>query len=112
MRNEFDFLFKSLFNDSELYKSVIEALATRGKGMSRQEIIEAANLTDNGYLSEVLDNLQRCDFIRSYHSFGKKQRDVLYQLTDLYSLFYLRFLKNNLGQDEQLWSHALDTTST
>ena len=112
LRNEFDFLFKSLFNDSELYKTVVEALATKGKGLTRQEIIEAANLTDNGYLSEVLDNLQRCDFIRSYHAFGKKQRDVLYQLTDLYSLFYLRFLKDNLGQDEQHWSHALDTTAT
>ncbi len=111
LRNEFDFLFKSLFNDSELYKTVVEALATKGKGLTRQEIIEAANLTDNGYLSEVLDNLQRCDFIRSYHAFGKKQRDVLYQLTDLYSLFYLRFLKDNLGQDEQHWSHALDTTA-
>ena len=111
LRSEFDFLFKSLFNDSELYKTVVETLATKAKGLTRQEIIEASKQTDNGYLSEVLDNLIRCDFIRSYRAFGKKERDVIYQLTDLYSLFYMRFIKGHAGQDEQHWSHTLDTTA-
>ena len=112
LKNEFDFLFKSLFNDSDLYKNVIEALAVKSKGLTRQEIIEASKQIDNGYLSEVLDNLIRCDFIRSYHAFGKKERDVMYQLTDLYSLFYLRFIKGQSGQDEQRWSHTLDATAS
>ena len=112
LKDEFDFLFKSLFNDSDLYKAVVETLAKKAKGLTRQEIIETAGLADNGYLSEVLDNLQRCDFIRSYNAFGKKERNVLYQLTDLYSLFYLRFMKNYTGHDEHHWSHALDTTAT
>ena len=112
LRSEFDFLFKSLFNDSALYKTVVETLASKGKGLTRQEIIDASGLTDNGYLSEVLDNLERCDFIRSYNAFGKKERDVLYQLTDLYSLFYLRFLKDYSGRDEHHWSHTLDTAAS
>jgi len=112
LKGEFDFLFKSLFNDSGLYRTVVETLAAKGKGLTRQEIIDASGATDNGYLSEVLSNLQRCDFIRSYNAFGKKERDVLYQLTDLYSLFYLRFLKNYSGRDEHYWSHILDTTAT
>ena len=111
LRNEFDFLFKSLFKNSELYKAVIETLASKAKGLTRQEIIEATKQIDNGYISEVLDNLIRCDFVRSYHAFGKKERDVLYQLIDLYSLFYLRFVKEYSGQDEQHWSHTLDTSA-
>ena len=111
LRNEFNLLFKSLFNDSRLYKTVVEVLATKSKGLTRQEIIEAAKLTDNGYLSEVLENLESCDFIRSYNAFGKKERDMLYQLTDLYSLFYLRFVKTHTGQDEKRWSHGLDKTA-
>lgn len=111
LRSEFDFLFKSLFNDSALYKTVVETLASKGKGLTRQEIIDLARLTDNGYLSEVIENLIRCDFIRSYHAFGKKERDTLYQLTDLYSLFYLRFVKDYTGRDEHRWSHSLDTAA-
>ena len=109
LRNEFDFLFKSLFKNSELYKAVIETLASKAKGLTRQEIIEATKQIDNGYISEVLDNLIRCDFVRSYHAFGKKERDVLYQLIDLYSLFYLRFVKEYSGKTNSIgaipWTH-------
>lgn len=110
LKNEFGFLFKSLFNDSELYQKVIEALSTKIKGLTKQEIISEAKLLDNGYLSKVLDNLCQCDFVRSYNAFGKKEREVMYQLTDLYSLFYLRFVKDYTGRDEHHWSHILDTT--
>ncbi len=110
LKNEFGFLFKSLFNDSELYQKVIETLSTKIKGLTKQEIISEAKLLDNGYLSKVLDNLCQCDFVRSYNAFGKKEREVMYQLTDLYSLFYLRFVKNYTGRDEHHWSHILDST--
>lgn len=29
----------------------------------------------------------------------------MYQLTDLYSLFYLKYVKNYHGEDEHYWSH-------
>jgi hypothetical protein len=35
---------------------------------------------------------------------GKTDRDALYQLTDLFSLFFIKFVDGNNGQDEQLWS--------
>ena len=75
------------------------------KGMTRQELIREICVEDNGYFSEVLEDLCNCDFIRSYNAFGKSERDVMYQLTDLYSLFYLRFVQNYHGGDEHYWSH-------
>ena len=60
---------------------------------------------DSGYVSTVLSDLCNCDFIRKYSAFGKTDRDFMYQLTDLYSLFYLKYVKNYHGEDEHYWSH-------
>ena len=105
LQKEYNFLYKSLFKESRLYRRVVEILSKQMKGMTRQELIREICVEDNGYFSEVLEDLCNCDFIRSYNAFGKSERDVMYQLTDLYSLFYLRFVKNYHGGDEHYWSH-------
>lgn len=43
--------------------------------MTRQELIREMGAEDNGYFSDVLDDLCNCDFIRSYNAFGKTERD-------------------------------------
>lgn len=105
LANEFEFLFRSLFKDSKNYRRVVEVLSTKMKGMSRKELIEALKLKGGGQLSEILDNLLKCDFIRKYSAIGKSERDALYQLTDLFSLYHLRFVANSNGQDEHFWSN-------
>lgn len=105
LANEFEFLFRSLFKDSKNYRRVVEVLSTKMKGMSRKELIEALKLKGGGQLSEILDNLLKCDFIRKYSAIGKSERDALYQLTDLFSLYHLRFVANSNGQDERFWSN-------
>ena len=104
LRTEFDFLFRSLFKDSRIYRNVVLALATKLKGMTRRELQETLKLKDGGELTEVLDNLMRCDFIRKYTAIGKTERDAMFQLTDLFSLFYIRYVADNNGQDEHFWS--------
>lgn len=105
LRSEYSFLFKSLFNEATLYRRIVELLSTSLMGLSRQDIVKMLKITDNGNLSEALDNLVRCDFLRRYQAFGKKGNDPVYQLTDMYTLFYLRFVKNHNGQDEYAWSN-------
>ena len=104
LKTEFDFLFRSLFKNSKMYKAVVVALSSKLKGMTRQEIAEAVGLGNGGTLSEILENLCRCDFLRKYIPFGKATKDALYQLSDMFSLFYLRFEKE-CGQDESFWSN-------
>ena len=104
LRTEFDFLFRSLFKNSKIYRNVVLTLATKLKGMTRQELQETLKLKEGGDLSDVLDNLVKCDFIRKYTALGKTERDVMYQLTDLFSLFHIRFVADNSGQDEHYWS--------
>ena len=109
LRSEYDFMFGSLYNDAPSYKRIVELLSHKAKGMTRKEIIESLNLTDNGNLTEMLKNLCNCDIVRCYSAFGKKQRDMLYQLTDLFTLFYLRFVKDYNGRDEHHWANMMES---
>lgn len=112
LRSEYGFLFKSLFKESSLYRKVVETLAKKMKGMTRSELIKELNVDDSGYVSTVLTDLCNCDFVRKYSAFGKTDRDFMYQLTDLYSLFYLKFVKNYHGEDEHYWSHRQQDISS
>lgn len=107
LRREYDFLFRSLFNDSEIYKNVVECIARKNKGLTLAELKKHLKLNDSGKITEVLTNLCNCDFVTKYYAFGKKQRDAIYQLSDLYTLFYLKFVKA-YGHDELQWSNMLD----
>lgn len=111
LRMEYDFIFRSLFKDSASYRLVVESLSRRAAGMTRGEIQEHLKMKSGGQLTEILDNLCKCDFLRVYSAFGKKQREQVFQLVDLFSLFHLRFVAKSNGQDEQYWSNMLDNPS-
>ena len=104
LRTEFDFLFRSLFKESKSYKKVIETLSSKMVGLTRKEILETTGIEGKD-LSNILENLCSCDFIRRYISIGKTERDAVYQLTDLFSLFHLRFIENNNSQDQNYWTN-------
>ncbi len=108
LRTEYAFVFRSLFKDSNLYQTVIETLAKKAIGMTREEIAQAAKLPNNGTLTEVLENLYRCDFIRSYTAFGKKSHGQIFQLVDLFSLFHNRFVPQTNSQDMHFWHNMQD----
>lgn len=109
LRDEFKFLFSSLFKDSMLYKRVVSVLASKSRGLTREDIMGELKLPKGGYLTECLDNLVLCDFVRSYASFDKRRRGTVYQLTDLFSLFWLTFVDKYQGNDEHAWTNLLDT---
>lgn len=111
LRMEYGFLFRSLFNDAQLYRQVVETIAKHSQGMTRLQIKEELGMADGGALTVVLENLVRCDFLRRYAAFGKSERNALYQLTDVFSLFHLRFVADNNGQDAQFWSNMRENPS-
>lgn len=108
LRTEYGFIFRSLFKDSTIYQTVIETLSTKSVGMTREEIARIGKLQNNGMLTEVLENLCRCDFLRTYTSFGKKSRGQMFQLVDLFSLFYNRFVVDTNSQDNHFWHNMQD----
>ena len=109
LKTEFHNLYAALFKNSEDYIKVVEALCKKNKGLTRNEIIATTKLSTNGGLSTILKNLENCGFIRTYTSFGKKERDKLYQLTDFYTLFYFKFIKQNKFNDDNFWVNSINT---
>ena len=71
--------------------------------------IKAAKLPNGGTASTVLKELEESNFIRKYNAFGKAKNNAVYQLTDFYSLFYLKFIKKNSNIDENYWINGIDT---
>lgn len=111
LAREYDFLFRSLFNEAMVHRQIIETLASKAVGMTRLELIAAAKIEDSGLLTKALRNLTDCDFIRQYTAFGKSERGTVYQLTDLFTLFHLRYVKGYRGQDEHHWQNMIDSPS-
>ncbi len=108
LRNEFENLFGSLFKKSERHVAVIEALAKKLKGLGREELIKLAKLPKGGGATKVLKELEESDFIRRYREFGKYQKNSLYQLTDFFSIFYLKFMTDYALEDRNAWLNGLD----
>lgn len=94
LRKEFKNLYKSLFAESENHALVIRALARKGKGLTRKEIIADCGFTSGGTTSKMLQELEESGFITPYIPFQKNSNESLYKLSDEYSLFYLRFIEN------------------
>jgi len=111
LAREYEFLFRSLFDDASMHRQIIETLASKAIGMTRKEIMDATKIEDGGALTKALRNLSDCDFIRQYTAFGKSERGTIYQLTDLFSLFHLRYVKGYRGQDEHHWQNMIDSPS-
>jgi uncharacterized protein len=109
LRSEFDNLYRSLFNKAEKHVAVIEALSKKAKGLTRSDIIQGAKLTDGGSTTRILNELEESDFIRRYAPYGNKEKNSLYQLTDCYSLFYLKWIKKSSSLDENTWISQLDS---
>lgn len=109
LRTEFTNLYRSLFKKEERHISIIETLSTKTKGLSRKDLVKLANLPNGGSTTKVLAELEQCGFIKKYLPFGKKKRTALYQLTDPYSLFYLKFIKNNKAEGDGAWLVQMDS---
>lgn len=107
MEDEYNRLFRSLFKNADGYMDIIRLLSTRRNGFTRKEIAEGLRGANNGHLSDMLDDLENCDFIRRYNN-GAMQRNGIYQLVDFFSLFHYKFGTRRIT-DEHFWRNSLGT---
>lgn len=110
LKNEYDNLYRALFNKPEQYIRIVEALSSVNKGINREELCKKTGISSSGDLSKKLVELENCGFIRKYIPYGYKQRNCLYQLIDNYTLFYHRFLQNKTC-DEKYWENHVNSPS-
>lgn len=107
LRNEFTELFDSLFKNGTMYRHIVTAMASIGSGMPRESIIAKAKLPDSGNVTKCLEDLESSGFIRKYTALGKKKKDSIYQLTDNFSFFHLKFIADKPNADESFWSNSI-----
>lgn len=111
LRKEFNRLYPALFENADNHIAIIKALAGKWSGMTRTAIIQATGLPDGGGTSTYLEELETSGFITSYPGFQKKKKELIYRLTDEYSLFYLKFIEPLPFQGDDVWKHLSQTQS-
>ncbi len=111
LTDEFNVLYHSLFDSAQNHIDIVKALAKKGKGMTRSEIITSCKLTSGGYTTQLLDELSESRFIASYVPFGKSSKDAHYKLIDEYSLFYLKFIEKTKATGKGTWMRLMPTNA-
>ena len=109
LATEYDSLYRSLFNHADRHTTIIETLAGKPRGLSRDGIIQFSGVKNGGTLTTVLRELEESGFISKSFPFGKKIRDSIYRLSDQYSLFYLKFIKDQHRTGAGSWLSRIDS---
>jgi uncharacterized protein len=91
--SEFNNLFASLYDNFENHLLLIKTLATKWKGLTRDELIKLCKLNDGGNITKVLEELEQSSFITISYPFGKKKKTALYRIFDPYTIFYFHFIE-------------------
>jgi AAA+ ATPase superfamily predicted ATPase len=103
LRSEFENLYPALFDNAGNHVKIIKALASKSKGLERQEVLKITGMSDGGYFSQILRELETSGFIATFEPLEKKKKDTLYRLTDEYSLFYLHFIERRSTPSSVDW---------
>ena len=108
LKNEFFNLYRSLFRKYEIYEKVVEALSTKTQGLQRSDLVKLSGIASGGTLTKVLSDLEESGFICAYSALDNKQKNILYRLSDFYTAFYFKFLKDGKYKDENSWINLID----
>jgi AAA+ ATPase superfamily predicted ATPase len=101
--NEYGLLFSSLFENAEPYLEVINLLASKNSGLSRNLIIENINKSSGGQISLILENLELCGFIIKLANFPLRKNNAIYKVIDNFTLFYNKVIFKNDNISEHFW---------
>ena len=77
LRDEFDRLFSSVFDNPDRVKEVVKFLSRRNSGYTRDEISDYLGISNGSTLSTILSALVASDFVIKYVPFGFSKRKVI-----------------------------------
>lgn len=108
LSNEYENLYGALFSKPDQYVRIVEALSAANKGITRDEICDMTGIASSGDLTKKLSELENCGFIRKYVPFGYKNKNCFYQLIDNFTLFYYKFIRDNV-HNENFWKEKANS---
>ncbi|MCL9981139.1 MAG: ATP-binding protein [Bacteroidia bacterium] len=98
LENEFEEVFKSLFEEGSYHEQIIRSLSNASKkGMLRTEILQDQELQTGGQFSKSMNELIESGFVEKYHSYRNKRKTTLYRIVDEFCLFHLQFIRTFKG---------------
>lgn len=103
LRDEYDRLFASAFENPDYIKAIVNLLGTKNAGYTRAEILEKLDISDGETFTKSLKALLASDFIVKYYPFGLSKRSVHYKLVDSFCIFYHHFMKDLKTTNEKFW---------
>lgn len=104
LNNEYDNLYKALFEHSENHEAIVHALATSHHGLTRKQIITKSKVQEGGPYTRAINDLLVSGFVEEVIPFGRTKRGALYRLVDEYSVFYHKFISKNKKKGKGIWT--------
>jgi hypothetical protein len=97
--DEFDKLFESLFDNAEIYKTIIRTVSSKREGVSLNELGKALKLAPkSGALARKLKDLEDAAFIKAFIPLGHSRQMKFYRICDEYYYFYLQWIEPLKGK--------------
>ena len=93
LQGEFANVLASLFSDHAGHAALLQALAARRGGRTRDELIAATDRTSGGSLNRHLQELEEAGFIGRVEPYGKKVKSTLYRVIDELTLFHFKWIE-------------------
>ncbi|MBQ7565323.1 MAG: AAA family ATPase [Lachnospiraceae bacterium] len=92
LHHEYDMLFRSLFRNADNHFAVLKKLGERKDGILREELLDDPDIPGGETLTRTLKELEQCGFVRKYRNYSMKSKSGIFQITDPFTLFALKFV--------------------
>jgi hypothetical protein len=106
LTNEYNTLYKSLFNNAVTHEAIMKTLSSRWEGLTRQQLAQSLKTTHRS-ISIALEELMASGFISETKRFGNIKQDTLYSATDFFSYFHNRWMSGHKKAVD--WVHAVNS---
>lgn len=113
---EFNNLFSALFEDADLYISIVREIAKHHYGIEQEELFSKINtFSKGGRGSDKLKALEDASFIIRFKPHLHSKKGIYYKIIDEYTLFYFHWiepLKDTLlsrGMKDGYWTSIQST---
>ena len=95
LKNEFNFIFSSLFNNADFHEKIIRSIFKLGTRATREQILLQLKISSSGEFTKKIRELEESGFIKSYVPFGANKTKRVYVISDYYTLFYFKFIEQS-----------------
>jgi hypothetical protein len=111
LKNEFEHLYKALFEQSSNHEAIVSVLAKSKNGLNRVELSKKSKVALGGPFTRAIEDLELSGFVLVQNQFGKIKQGSIYRITDEFSVFHHRFIATHKKSVAGIWKEIAKTQS-